>query len=501
MILIGDCFPYLFCFFLILLLAELGHLQKQEGSEDANRRQRIQVEIDETMKQLQEEYGNYKLRRLKPGKINIDLKIIIKLAPKSALFKLGREVPIKLSDGKLYIVKTLSRRPPVFEVNNFLSHKECDYMVNLAERQGLSTSVTIGEDDNILGLVPEEYENATQTDFISDAFKVWDVNKNGEIDMAEAKLYLEHHVGFDIDVANVTKLMQVSNVDSNQDGLISKAEFEQIDSTNESSLLLKNINRIKEIWPESKSRHSQQVFIDHTKDSVLRNYQQRLVELTRLPSAMVKSSEDLQIVKYEPGGHYNCHLDSMEVFKDSKTCCHIREAPQDCQICRFMTVLYFLNDVELGGETAFPIADNATLNKEAWEEGVDGLCNLARNCQKSNIVVKPKKGKAILWYNHVGRKQSGWLGQVDFRSYHGGCDVIRGVKWIANNWINVSPFRDADLRTWAHKIMEDKYPDIFGRNKNEQPESSQIINDKNKSGNNGQVSGEDAVEQIDHSEL
>ena len=29
-----------------------------------------------------------------------------------------------------------------------------------------------------------------------------------------------------------------------------------------------------------------------------------------------------------------------------------------------MTVLYFLNDVIEGGETAFPLADNATLSKE-----------------------------------------------------------------------------------------------------------------------------------------
>lgn len=29
-----------------------------------------------------------------------------------------------------------------------------------------------------------------------------------------------------------------------------------------------------------------------------------------------------------------------------------------------MTVLYFLNDVEEGGETAFPLADNATFDHE-----------------------------------------------------------------------------------------------------------------------------------------
>ena len=31
---------------------------------------------------------------------------------------------------------------------------------------------------------------------------------------------------------------------------------------------------------------------------------------------------------------------------------------------RYLTVLYFLNDVPSGGETAFPIADNATFDEK-----------------------------------------------------------------------------------------------------------------------------------------
>lgn len=31
----------------------------------------------------------------------------------------------------------------------------------------------------------------------------------------------------------------------------------------------------------------------------------------------------------------------------------------------------------------------------------------------------------------------GWMGDVFNRSLHGGCDVLKGEKWIANNWINV----------------------------------------------------------------
>ena len=97
------------------------------------------------------------------------------------------------------------------------------------------------------------------------------------------------------------------------------------------------------------------------------------------------------------------------------------------------------------------------------------MCNLARNCQKSKVVVKPEKGKAILWYNHHVRKKSGWLGQVDFRSYHGGCNVFKGQKWIANNWINAAPFKTQDLRFWAWSKFQGETGDaVEGEGNNEE---------------------------------
>ena len=32
-------------------------------------------------------------------------------------------------------------------------------------------------------------------------------------------------------------------------------------------------------------------------------------------------------------------------------------------ICRYITILYYLNDVEEGGETAFPVADMKDFNE------------------------------------------------------------------------------------------------------------------------------------------
>jgi hypothetical protein len=80
---------------------------------------------------------------------------------------------------------------------------------------------------------------------------------------------------------------------------------------------------------------------------------------------------------------------------------------------------------------------------------VKRACNVGRNCQKSNLRVKPEKGKAILWYSHEINDDTGWLGGSDPYSVHGGCDVKKGGKWIANNWISVSENRNDDIEFWV----------------------------------------------------
>ena len=61
--------------------------------------------------------------------------------------------------------------------------------------------------------------------------------------------------------------------------------------------------------------------------------------------------------------------------------------------------------------------------------------NLSISCQMANLVIPPKKGTAIMWYNNFIDLDSELLGELDVNSIHGGCDVIKGEKWIANNWL------------------------------------------------------------------
>ena len=46
----------------------------------------------------------------------------------------------------------------------------------------------------------------------------------------------------------------------------------------------------------------------------------------------------------------------------------------------------------------------------------------------------PKAGRAVMWYNH--HVDRGYLGPLDVRSLHGGCNVKKGRKWIANHWMS-----------------------------------------------------------------
>ena len=86
----------------------------------------------------------------------------------------------------------------------------------------------------------------------------------------------------------------------------------------------------------------------------------------------------------------------------------------------------------------------------------ENVCNLAKNCHKANVVVKPEKGKAVLWYNHRVDNATGWLGELDNYSFHGGCNVRRGTKWIANHWISLSEDKEEDIKNWIELDQYDE---------------------------------------------
>mmetsp|Transcript_32497 Transcript_32497/g.93552 ORF Transcript_32497/g.93552 Transcript_32497/m.93552 type:complete len:433 (-) Transcript_32497:44-1342(-) len=119
----------------------------------------------------------------------------------------------------------------------------------------------------------------------------------------------------------------------------------------------------------------------------------------------LESAEDVQIAVYngETQGKYEPHMDwGLTDPKDVRRDFDHKEAPGG----RVATFLMFLNDVPSGGHTAFT---------------------------SLGLHVKPRAGSALFWFNLVPGKTGG-LGDVLTR--HGGCPVLRGLKYISTKWIH-----------------------------------------------------------------
>jgi prolyl 4-hydroxylase len=155
-------------------------------------------------------------------------------------------------------------------------------------------------------------------------------------------------------------------------------------------------------------RTSSGTFISRFEDKagVLAHVEDKIAKLTGLP---VSHGEPFNVLRYDHGQHYDSHYD---VFSPEEY------GPQSSQ--RLATVLFYLTDVEEGGETVFPL------------EGKDGLSRLATINYKScdmGLKYKPKAGDALLfWSIHPN-------GTFDKHALHGGCAVVKGQKWVATKWI------------------------------------------------------------------
>lgn len=115
-----------------------------------------------------------------------------------------------------------------------------------------------------------------------------------------------------------------------------------------------------------------------------------------MTSLTVDTAEELQVVNYGIGGHYEPHFDfarreEKNAFKGLGTG------------NRIATVLYYMSDVEQGGGTVFT---------------------------KVNLALWPRKGSAAFWYNLKPN------GEGDYRTRHAACPVLTGSKWVANKWLH-----------------------------------------------------------------
>ena len=130
--------------------------------------------------------------------------------------------------------------------------------------------------------------------------------------------------------------------------------------------------------------------------------------LTGIPPS---HGEAFNLLRYRPGARYEAHYDSFAPDGYGPQASH-----------RIATVLFYLSDVEAGGETVFPLA------------GPTGAAHLASRAPIdyqacTGLRVRPRKGDALLFYSAHPN------GSSDLQALHGGCPVERGEKWVATLWL------------------------------------------------------------------
>jgi len=357
--------------------------------------------------------------------------------------KVGHVEEVDLGDG---IKKRITRamRPLLFEIPNFLSDQECDHIIRLAESKHFITSVARGGLQSTSDFdIPDIRNGPMHVDY----FHAWDLDKDGKLTLEELMAYAKKYQYLILTRDDTLEMLHSVNVTELDDGYATLDEFKKMNTLG----LMDLLSATALSHPLHRPRYSDQTWINQRAlaDPVLDKVTERIVELTRLPREIVYGSERIQVVRYGKYGHYHAHFDSETEQRTDKKCCHLHEdvvgaflKGESCKLCRYVTVLYYLNDVEEGGETAFPMADNITRNMEfvTSSRGDLDFFNLSHNCHQG-LVVSPRKGTAVMWYNHFIDEESGWMGARDEYSLHGGCDILKGEKWIANLWIT-APYKD-----------------------------------------------------------
>jgi prolyl 4-hydroxylase len=130
-------------------------------------------------------------------------------------------------------------------------------------------------------------------------------------------------------------------------------------------------------------RTSSSMFFQEAENDVVARIEKRISQIMNIP---VEHGDGLQVLNYKIGQEYKAHYD---FFKSAKN-------------PRISTLVMYLNDVELGGETFFP---------------------------KLNFSVSPQKGMAV-YFEYFYDDQN-----LNDKTLHGGAPVIIGDKWAATQWM------------------------------------------------------------------
>ncbi|MCR8844929.1 2OG-Fe(II) oxygenase [Paenibacillus sp. SC116] len=118
--------------------------------------------------------------------------------------------------------------------------------------------------------------------------------------------------------------------------------------------------------------------------------------ISQIMSIPIEHGDGLQVLQYTPGQEYKPHHD------------FFAEASRASTNNRISTLVMYLNDVEEGGETTFPML---------------------------NLSVYPNKGTAV-YFEYFYDNQ-----ELNESTLHAGTPVIKGEKWVATMWMRRQTYR------------------------------------------------------------
>ena len=148
-------------------------------------------------------------------------------------------------------------------------------------------------------------------------------------------------------------------------------------------------------------RNSEGMFFRLTESPFIASIDRRLSALMGAP---IEHGEGLQVLRYGPGTQSTPHFDFL-LASNPRNRESIARSGQ-----RVATLVVYLNDLGLGGETVFP---------------------------EIGLTVVPHKGHAV-YFEYCDR-----LGRVDARSVHAGAPVLAGEKWAVTKWMRERRFISA----------------------------------------------------------
>lgn len=149
----------------------------------------------------------------------------------------------------------------------------------------------------------------------------------------------------------------------------------------------------------SEIRTSRGMFFEEDESPFISRIERRIAQLMHVP---VEHAEGLQVLHYGPGQEYRAHHD------------YFAPGTPSARNNRISTLVIYLNDVEEGGETVFPLLE---------------------------IAVKPKRGSAVYFEYFYGNPELNHL------TLHSSAPVIRGEKWVATQWMRRQRVRGHGLIT------------------------------------------------------